>query len=95
MLQAPILTAITAVHSEQKTWEGESYESRTAFFLTQFNDRNGKPFTASVKVSVPKGVEVQPGQKFTLGPDSLFEKGGKLGFSPRLIALPAAAGGAK
>lgn len=94
MIQIQVLTPVQSV---EKTWEGRRYWSHTCFCLVAgLVDREGKPSQAGVKISLndTEAKTVQPGQRYTLGPDSFFEKDGRLSFAPRLVPA-AGAGGAK
>lgn len=94
MLQIQVLTPCVSV---EKSWEGRKYWSHTVFCLVAgLVDEQGKPAQAGVKIRLndDEAKVVQPGQRYTLGPSSFFEKDGKLAFSPRLVPA-AGAGGAK
>lgn len=71
------------------TFEGRDYTSTKVACFAEMPDGTGAAFM----VSIPKGQEApKPGQ-YTLGPDSLYVKDGKLSFSPKLAAP--VSGGAK
>jgi len=94
MLQIQVLTPVQSV---EKSWEGRKYWSHTVFCLVAgLVDQDGKPSQASCKIRLTddEAKIVQPGHRYTLGPNSFFEKDGKLSFAPRLVAA-AGSGGAK